>query len=266
MKGKNVAKVETKAPVKKDAGAMAVATGFEADAGSGFEQARGKDSYALPIFAILQPLSPQVQKGRAEYIKGAEAGQIINTVTNELFESIDVVPVHYTMSFLEWVPRNKGGGFRGEHPYESGKELHDASPVDPETNKRVLKNGNHIVDTRNHYVLVMKEDGAIEPGLISMASSQIKQSRRWMTMMGSQVGKNADGKPYQLPSFANVWTLSTAMEQNEKGTWYAWRVALKTPLLADSGEVAQARIFKQQAASSAVVVNREVDTTANDVV
>lgn len=266
MKGKNVAKAEIKAPAKKSIGEVAVPTGFESDAGSGFEEARGKDSYALPILAILQPLSPQVQKGRPEYIKGAEAGLIINTVTNELFETIDVVPVHYTMSYLEWVPREKGGGFRGEHPYESGKELHDNAVVDEKTNKHILKNGNHIVDTRNHYVLLKKEDGTVEPALISMASSQIKQSRRWMTMMGSQTGRTADGKPYQLPSFANVWTLSTAMEQNEKGTWYAWRVALKTPLLADSGEVAQARIFKQQAAT--VRVNREADITsaAEDVV
>ena len=58
-------------------------------------------------------MSPQLQKQNGSYIPGASAGDMYNTVTNEIYageEGISVVPCAYNKKFIEWIPREKGGG------------------------------------------------------------------------------------------------------------------------------------------------------------
>ena len=58
------------------------AVNYEADACAGREGA-DKDSYAIPFLLVLQPLSPQVVD---KLVPGAEAGMLLNSVTNELYK------------------------------------------------------------------------------------------------------------------------------------------------------------------------------------
>ena len=79
---------------KKSSGALA-AVNFEADAGQGLNMTQ--EDLALPFLKVLGQLSPECNKRDAKYVKGAEPGMIINTVTNEIYDGvkgIDVVPVH----------------------------------------------------------------------------------------------------------------------------------------------------------------------------
>ena len=64
---------------------------FEADANQGAQNISQED-LALPFLKILGQLSPEVNKRDGKYVEGAEPGKIINTVTNELFDDIDVIP------------------------------------------------------------------------------------------------------------------------------------------------------------------------------
>ena len=85
---------------KKSSGALA-AVNFEADAGQGLNMTQ--EDLALPFLKVLGQLSPECNKRDAKYVKGAEPGMIINTVTNEIYDGvkgIDVVPVHYKDSTL----------------------------------------------------------------------------------------------------------------------------------------------------------------------
>src|SRR5215207_5859746 len=65
---------------------------FEEDAGKGMEGA-DKDSFAIPFLSILQGLSPQMDPDSG--IPGAKLGMIVNTVTNELYSTLKVVPVAF---------------------------------------------------------------------------------------------------------------------------------------------------------------------------
>ena len=87
---------------EKKEGALAVNL-FEADANQGAQNIAQED-LALPFLKILGQLSPEVNKRDGKYVEGAEPGKIINTVTNELFDKISVVPCHYKSCLLYTSP------------------------------------------------------------------------------------------------------------------------------------------------------------------
>lgn len=172
-------------------------------AGAGFEHA-GKGDYSLPFIGVLQKMSPQLEKGHAKYIKGSEAGQFINTVTNELYDGdagITVIPVDFRKVFLEWVPRNEGGGLVAEHPTRE--------EADSKKQENTV-----IADTANHYVL-MKTAMGWEPVLISCTSTKLKFSRNWMSQMARvRIGNSA------APMFARKYVLKTVTQSNQKGSFH----------------------------------------------
>ena len=66
---------------------------FEADANQG-AQYISQEELALPFLKILGQLSPEVNKRDGKYVEGAEPGKIINTVTNELYDTVQLVSNH----------------------------------------------------------------------------------------------------------------------------------------------------------------------------
>ena len=112
----------------------------------------------IPFVRILQPMSPQLKKGKAEHIEGASQGDIFNNVTGQYWEGsngIVVIPCYQTTKYLEFIPREQGGGFQGElaanDPMVTGAKR-DGS-------KEVLSNGNELVKSDQHYCLIVGEDG-----------------------------------------------------------------------------------------------------------
>lgn len=89
----------------------------------GFENQTAAD-LVIPFLTLLQDLSPQTKKMKPEYIEGAEPGMLINSATGEIYKvPLIFVPCITTREFLEWLPRNEGGGggkgYRGSHTPES---------------------------------------------------------------------------------------------------------------------------------------------------
>ena len=88
---------------------------FMEDAGAGTENISA-DDMKIPFIRIIQPTSPEVKKKDEKYIEGAQAGHMFNTVTRQIWEDeVIVIPCGYIKKYLEFVPREKGGGFQGEH-------------------------------------------------------------------------------------------------------------------------------------------------------
>ncbi len=142
---------------------LAMAAAMAEDAGAGFEEATST-SFAIPFLQILQSGSPQCKKSDGAYIKGAEEGMFFNTVTQELYdgeEGIVVVPCHFTNRLVEWKPRESGGGFVAEH--QIGET---PATTKDDKGRDLLPNGNTLVDTRNHYVLIETKDGSLTPAII----------------------------------------------------------------------------------------------------
>ena len=213
----------SKAVSAKANGALTVAADLDkellGDQGKGFEEA-GREAFAVPFLRILQDLSPQVKKKMSGYVEGATPGMIFNTVSQELFEKLRVIPCHWSQSFIEWTPRDKGGGLVAVHP--PGSRL--IQEVTREGSRNILPNGNELMDTRSHFVLFVRENGTYEGGLIAMASTGLKISRRWMSQMKTAVIE-IEGKIVQPPMFAWSYELGSEEEANDQGSWYQWTIS-----------------------------------------
>ena len=238
---------------KPSARALAVPAGdFEsellADSGKGFEEA-GREAFAIPFLRVLQDLSPQVKKKMAGYIEGAQPGQILNTVSQQLYSDVRVVPCYFSQSYIEWTPRDKGGGLVAVHPATTPlvrQAVRSGS-------KNVLPNGNELMDTRSHFVLLVHDDGATEGALIAMSSTSLKVSRRWMSQMLTatvQVGEQLV-KP---PMFAWSYKLTTEEEANDYGSWYQWTVSDRERVQ-DVNVYRAAKAFGESMAAGNVKVN-----------
>lgn len=215
--------------------------GVEDDAGLGLTNV-GTDDQAIPFLAILQSLSPQVQKKKDTYITGAEPGMILNTVTREIVDGdagVVVLPVAYQRSLLEWRPREMGGGFCGKHAVNSPL-LQQAQRND--RGQEVLPSGNYLVNTAHHYVLVLHGDGRFEQAVIAMASTQLKKSRRWNSLMKSIILRRANGTPFVPPSFLFQYRLTTTLETRQENNWFGWSIE-NAGQLEDAGIYAMAREY-----------------------
>lgn len=213
-----------------------VAIDFAADLGAGFEEADGS-AYAIPFLKILQSGSPECKKSDGAYIKGAEEGFFFNTVTHTIHEELLVIPCYYTHTYVEWGDRISGGGFKASYPASQGAELL-AKCQKNEKYQDVLPNGNLLVDSRNHYLLLTYPDLSFEPALLVLSSTQIKKSRRWMTMM-----QNVRINGQTAPMFSQQYLLSTVAESNDKGSWFGLNVQHAGPV-AQPRQYAAARDFR----------------------
>lgn len=243
----------------KKAGSLA--TQFANDSGSGFEEA-DSSAYAIPFIQILQSGSPQCKKSDGAYIKGASEGMLYNTVTQEMVDGdagLTVIPVHYTQRFNEWAPRETGGGFVGEHAV-------DNLPLTTkdERGRDVTEAGNLLVDTRNHYVMIVGADGSLSPALVSLSSSQLKKSRQWMSkMQGIKIKHPETGAFNTAPMYSRLYKLKTVPESNDKGSWFGYSVEL----IGEVTDVAQynaAIEFRNSVKQGASVAKHEEPVTSKD--
>jgi len=200
---------------------VAIASAFEEDAGGGLENMTA-DDFTIPRLKILQALSPEVNKRDGKYIEGAASGDITNTVTKELYTQENpcfVLPVAYKRLFLEWGPRESGGGLVKQHMDASilSETTKDSSYAD------VLPNGNYIQTSATHYVLILEGD-SFQQAMIPMAGTQLKRSRTWNSVMSSIKVKGSSGNVFTPPSYSHKYKLTTVPESNDRGTWFGWNV------------------------------------------
>lgn len=226
---------------------------YGTDAGKGHEN-QDMDDRKIPMLVILQPGTPIVTKG------DAKAGQIINSVTGEVYDAVDFVPSGTDHVFTEWKPldeKGQGGGFRGRHP-KNAKIVRDAinanggkfigkiplKHLDP-AGKPLLDRDNKLVpDTElvetyevpgivfqawkregDKLVPVFGGKNAEGPVLISFTSTKIKAYREWNTNVSlyqSKVKDVATGKITKapVPMFAHRVRMTTVFRQEGKLSWY----------------------------------------------
>ena len=209
---------------------------MEADAAQGAQNISQED-LALPFLKILGQLSPEVNKRDGKYVEGAEPGKIINTVTNELYDTINVVPCHYKRQYIEWQDRGQSTG--------APVAIHDAdSDIISQTTrdksyKDRLPNGNYLDNTASHFVLQLSDTP--QSALISMKSTQLKVSRKWNSMM---MGLKMQGKNglFTPPTYSHIYKLKTVQMSNDKGTWFGWDVEKVGPVT-DKGIYDMAKNF-----------------------
>ncbi len=177
---------------------------YGSDAGAGFEN-QSNDDVKIPFLNVLQAGSPQVEN--SETLK---PGMLYNTITGEGYKSVLFVPGITQHKFIEFVPREKGGGgFRGEHSPSDPLVL-AAKKASTKFGDYTLPNGNELTETFSLFGVIMNEDGT--PGIlaaISCASMKIKPYKDINTMIRLYQYQDATGRRVSPPLFANVLKVGT---------------------------------------------------------
>ena len=212
---------------------------FEADANKGAQNISQED-LALPFLKVLGQLSPEVNKRDGKYVEGAEPGKIINTVSNELYDSINVLPVFYKRQYVEWQDRGTSTG-APVAIHEADSDIVSQTTRDNSFKDR-LPSGNYLENTANHFVILLGDSPTT--ALISMKATQLKVSRKWNSMM---LGIKMQGKNglFTPPTYSHIYNLKTVQMSNDKGTWFGWDVSKVGPV-SDKGVYDIAKTFAER--------------------
>jgi hypothetical protein len=214
---------ETRNVTTKQSGALAKLD-FVADSGMGLEN-MDKGDLALPFLKLLQSGSDETKKKHAKYVDGAEAGMFYNTVTKKLYDGekgIEVIPVFYKMTYPEWAPfeRREGRPISNDRGPEILKET-----TQNNSNKDVLSNGNEIIKTANHFVIINGERP--EKALMTMKSTQLKVSRGWNSLMEDQFETDPKtGKSIPAPMFSRVYRLKSVENAGSNFSWHGYNITM----------------------------------------
>ena len=190
------------------------------DAGKGVSTAQ--EDNMVPLVYVLQALSPQCNRRNGAYIEGSEPGAILlknapSPIVNGE-EGIVFQPCAFFKRWVEWVPRESGGGIVASHNDLPSDAQKIADAKNPAKIKYVRPNGNELIETRYHAGFAVTDNGPL-PYVIPMTSSGHTVSRNWMFMMGS---KQLNGK--RMPSWASLYRLTTIERTNAAGTWFQFKV------------------------------------------
>jgi hypothetical protein len=210
---------------------------FEQDSGSGMEGTTS-ESFAIPFLSVLQKGSPQVDEASGQALEGAKAGMFFDSVTQRMFDGkagILFIPCAYKRVFIQWGPKDLGGGFKGELLPEDVAKMRGSGALVEVEGQLYIPQGDGSVnekrcdvvkDVRNHFGLLYEpESGVASQVLLSLSSTQIKKSKMLMGMLASVKLSGSKGM-YTPPTFANVVKLTSVPESNDKGSWFGVRPEL----------------------------------------
>lgn len=182
-----------------------------------FKDTFDRGSLAIPFLQILQGLSPQLDPQSSKYIEGAKIGQFVNTVTNDVFDALEVIPCYHYATFIEWVTREQGGGFVQDLGLETGQKLL-AQCSKNEKGHDVLPNGHELAKTETYFLIIVTEEGP-QQVMMPLTYTQIKKARNWNSrIISTKIDVPGKGR-VTAPMFFNSYVFETTPESNEKGKW-----------------------------------------------
>lgn len=161
------------------------------------------DDLVIPRLEVVQALSPCRKKNDPAYIEGIEEGMLYNSVTREVYGSkVLIVPVSFKKEYLLWKDRKQGGGFKGIFDTKAAAEefrllQEDAAAIE-------------VVDTAQHFCLLLRADGSSEEIALSLAKSKMKMSKTLNSLI----------RIAELDSFAKSYVVSAIQATNANNEDY----------------------------------------------
>lgn len=252
---------------------------YGGDEGLGLENVT-TDEFRIPILRILQALSPQCKPVNQGGIDGARPGMILNTSTGEVMDGetgFEFVPVKRDHNFVEYVPRDAGGGFVAIRPVKD-EEVQILRSEQGQFGKLQVPGGTELTETRYLYGLMVLSDGDIQRGVVTFSSSQIKKYQAFMNRevgITYRVNEGTEEDPHwriiHPPLWAHRWRVSTTYERNKKGEFYNWKLQLvaeppiKARLRTDDPVYVQAREMFEMVRAGRARAAYEKDVSAGTV-
>jgi len=182
-----------------------------------------RDDLAIPFIRIIQALSPQLKRTKAEYLEEAEEGMLFNTASGELIDGekgLILIPAKYTRSFTEWAP--KRGGLIADHGNNASILEHCTRG---EKGGWIHENGNDIAESALYYVVVFDpETGLSDHAVLTLSGTQWPKARKWNTMMRKLKVQGPKGFINNPAPFAGAYLMTTVAESNDQGDWYGVKI------------------------------------------
>jgi len=216
---------------------LAVVEIDEEDRGAGLKNISA-DERKVPFLRILQSNSPECEEGNAKYMPNAKAGLFMNTASKQLYSSLIMIACARDHKFIEYTPREIGGGFVGLHqpgdklikdlrakfgkfgrlPNGVTKRDKDGKPLD----------GTEIVESFELYsILIDPATGSKFRAIVPFQSTQISKYTTFIDradgfeylVAGSEV-------PVKPALYSHKWLLTTGNERNKKGAFKGYVIGL----------------------------------------
>jgi len=192
------------------------------NAGAGLDTIVSSES--MPLIKILQDLSAEIRTSHPDHeakkIEGAKSGDLIFLKDRTLLaQPLQVIPIAQDTVYVEWKPKNQGGGVVGHH---------DATIVShPDYKKDGWKES--LGDNSLKYTIMVLVrflvDGEWEQGLISFDGGFLKKIRGWNTAIANFKYPDAMKLDFAPPMFARKYEVSTEIDTNANGdTYFSWAI------------------------------------------
>lgn len=213
------AKSKNTAIEKKDQDAAMMSFDYGDEAGQGYAPESAED-IQIPFMLVLQALNPQVKSVEKGGIKGAEIGNLCNSVTNELSSSVRFIPAFSQKLYVEWITRKEGGGYVASHALDS-KVVLDIKKTGERGPYKTNGGKHEIIETQYLYCVIVDENDAPTGGffVMSFTSTKLAAWRKWNTAIHT-FRIDSNGRKVQPPLYAHVVELTTREQTNKHGDFY----------------------------------------------
>jgi hypothetical protein len=155
----------------------------------------------VPRLKLAQALSNERKRSHESYNPDLKEGEFFNSVTGEIYgEQVTVIPLHFFNEYIEFDGDNKVVKYyqRGELP--SAEDLEVVKGQKPK-----------CTTFKCRMSLLMKEDGSIEPIVVSFKYVGRKTpTNKWNFLIAQK----------NLPAYAYQYRLFSDTTHNEKGEWF----------------------------------------------
>jgi hypothetical protein len=160
----------------------------------------------IPRIKLLQKMSDEVDKYSSKHIKGAEPGHFLNSLSGQNYgEELYVINLLFRNEYVVWRTRDAGGGILGSYPTATAAQAAIAAQEKPQDYT--------VTDTHSHVLLIKNpETGELDrtPVIMDFASSKMKTSRDWNSMIGLKGGNR----------FSGLWKLKSVSVTNKAGAQF----------------------------------------------
>lgn len=191
--------------------------------------------FLIPMAKVLDAKSPEVEKRGANYVPGAEAGDIyIKNAPVPLIKGDQgflFQPCYRDSAVIEWLPRNKGGGggagFVARHDEDfieankGGDAIQRPHPEDSSKKIWVRKStGNSLVETRYYGGYAILENDPPLPLVLPFASTGHTVAKQWNMLMAN---KRWNGK--QADIWLVYYRVMTNLRTRRDQSWYLFDIS-----------------------------------------
>ena len=191
------------------------------------------DEIITPRINLLQSMSKQVKKSESEYIKGAEEGMMMNSLTKDVYDGgkgLTFIPCYNETGWNEWIPQSLGGGlvkrwgndesFKTQG-YVEEKGRWQKLATDDKGKSYVAS---EIIKYSDYYVMIVdKDSGKFSPAVIGFSGTKYKVHRKLINDISLADFTKKDGNVITPPPFYRVYDMFTIPESDGTNSWFNYK-------------------------------------------